>query len=127
MGIRLKCPNGHQLHVKAFLAGKRGICPECNAKFTIPTTGSDPPGPPHEAPADDSELAVAVELAEPGLAPQSDGLSSMSDLVQQPIATGLGQHALLRRRRRDRAQLITTVLGGLVILLLIAVVLVVSR
>ena len=36
MGIRFTCPNGHQLHVKEFLAGKRGICPECDAKFVIP-------------------------------------------------------------------------------------------
>jgi len=36
MGIRFQCPNGHKLHVKAFLAGKRGICPECEARFIVP-------------------------------------------------------------------------------------------
>jgi hypothetical protein len=36
MGIRLHCPNGHKLNVKSFLAGKRGICPECGARFDIP-------------------------------------------------------------------------------------------
>lgn len=36
MGIRFYCPNGHKLHVKAFLAGKRGICPKCGAKVGIP-------------------------------------------------------------------------------------------
>lgn len=36
MGIRLTCPNGHPLHVKSELAGKRGICPECQARFVIP-------------------------------------------------------------------------------------------
>jgi hypothetical protein len=36
MGIRLQCPNGHKVHVKSFLAGKRGICPQCGAKFDIP-------------------------------------------------------------------------------------------
>ena len=41
MGIRFYCPNGHKLHVKAFLAGKRGICPECGVKVMIPTE-SDP-------------------------------------------------------------------------------------
>ena len=39
MGIRFTCPNGHQLHVKEFLAGKRGICPECDTKFVIPAVG----------------------------------------------------------------------------------------
>ena len=36
MGIRFRCPSGHKLHVKDFLAGKRGICPKCGAKFRIP-------------------------------------------------------------------------------------------
>ena len=36
MGIRFHCPNGHKLNVKAFLAGKKGICPHCGAKFRIP-------------------------------------------------------------------------------------------
>ncbi len=36
MGVRFQCPHGHKLHVKAELAGKRGICPECGAKFVVP-------------------------------------------------------------------------------------------
>jgi hypothetical protein len=36
MGIRFSCPNGHLLNVKEHLAGKRGICPSCGAKFVIP-------------------------------------------------------------------------------------------
>jgi hypothetical protein len=38
MGIRFRCPSGHKLHVKAFLAGKRGVCPHCGARFVIPAT-----------------------------------------------------------------------------------------
>jgi GYF domain 2 len=38
MGIRFECPNGHKLNVKTYLAGKRGICPDCGAKFVIPAT-----------------------------------------------------------------------------------------
>ncbi len=38
MGIRFLCPNGHKLNVKSFLAGKRGICPQCDAKFLVPET-----------------------------------------------------------------------------------------
>ncbi|MEM8944807.1 MAG: DUF4339 domain-containing protein [Planctomycetota bacterium] len=37
MGIRFLCPNGHKLNVKAFLAGERGICPQCDAKFLVPS------------------------------------------------------------------------------------------
>lgn len=36
MGIRCECPNGHVLNLKAQLAGQRGICPECSARFQIP-------------------------------------------------------------------------------------------
>lgn len=43
MGIRFLCPNGHKLNVKEFLAGKRGSCPHCNAKFLVPATSVDGP------------------------------------------------------------------------------------
>lgn len=36
MGIKFLCPNGHKLNVKAFLAGKKGVCPECRQRFVIP-------------------------------------------------------------------------------------------
>lgn len=36
MGIRFHCPNGHKLHVKSFLAGKRGVCPQCGTSVEIP-------------------------------------------------------------------------------------------
>ena len=43
MGIRFFCPQGHKLNVKAFQAGRRGICPFCGAKFTIPAESTRPP------------------------------------------------------------------------------------
>jgi hypothetical protein len=37
MGIRFLCPEcGHKLNVKAFLAGKRGVCPQCTSGLDIP-------------------------------------------------------------------------------------------
>lgn len=36
MGIRFFCPQGHRLNVKSFLAGKRGVCPDCGAAVNIP-------------------------------------------------------------------------------------------
>ena len=36
MGIRFFCPSGHRLHVKSFLAGKRGVCPDCGTSVEIP-------------------------------------------------------------------------------------------
>jgi hypothetical protein len=41
MGIRFSCPAGHQLHVKSFLAGKRGVCPKCGVSVLIPNVLSD--------------------------------------------------------------------------------------
>ena len=38
MGVRFLCPNGHKLHVKSFLSGKRGICPQCDARFIVPAS-----------------------------------------------------------------------------------------
>ena len=54
MGVRFECPNGHKLHVKAELAGKRGICPECGVKFVVPSfsgerVAADAAGPPSTA------------------------------------------------------------------------------
>jgi len=42
MGIRFFCPNGHRLHVKAFQAGRRGICPHCGASMEIPSESTRP-------------------------------------------------------------------------------------
>jgi hypothetical protein len=45
MGIKFLCPQGHKLHVKSFLMGKRAICPKCGARVVVPsesTAGSDP-------------------------------------------------------------------------------------
>jgi hypothetical protein len=45
MGIRAVCPNGHRLNLKSFLAGRRGVCPDCGARFRIPEESSDIPQP----------------------------------------------------------------------------------
>lgn len=37
MGIKFRCPNGHKLNIKTFLAGKRGVCPDCGLSFRIPS------------------------------------------------------------------------------------------
>jgi hypothetical protein len=80
MGIRLQCPNGHKVHVKSFLAGKRGICPQCGAKFDVPadpalasddgggdeiavvTPPNDPTGTPVKAPKSDAFDPVPLDL-----------------------------------------------------------------
>ncbi|MBN1910032.1 MAG: DUF4339 domain-containing protein [Pirellulales bacterium] len=77
MGIRFFCPNGHKLNVKTFQAGKRGICPHCGAKFTIPLTSTRPssrsrsttPGKEFDEP-DEQDLVEPIEpAAQPDPAP----------------------------------------------------------
>jgi hypothetical protein len=36
MGIVAFCPQGHRVKVKDSLAGKKGVCPVCQARFRIP-------------------------------------------------------------------------------------------
>src|SRR6187402_2516092 len=63
MGIRFSCPNGHKLNVKEFLAGKRGVCPQCGAKFIIPMPDSasaiETPLPVGVAQSQSIEIAVS--------------------------------------------------------------------
>jgi len=76
MGIRFVCPNGHKLNVKAFLAGKRGICPDCNAKFIVPELSGGlaiPVGPtvglPKPASAPIQASKVSTSVSPPPVAP----------------------------------------------------------
>jgi hypothetical protein len=42
MGIKFRCHAcDKKLHVKSFLAGKRGVCPKCGAKVRIPLAGEE--------------------------------------------------------------------------------------
>ncbi len=61
MGIKVHCPNGHELHVKSFLAGKRGICPECGARFSIPVAA----GPGAPPPILDAAVPPPIPQAQP--------------------------------------------------------------
>jgi len=50
MGIVAFCPHGHRVKVKDQLAGRKGICPECGARFRIPLASSpEPAGSPAPA------------------------------------------------------------------------------
>ena len=79
MGIRVSCPNcGKQLNVKSFLAGKRGVCPDCQARFDIPggrniTIEVDEP----------AENIVAVQESS---TPQGQPTPMPSVPVAQPVA-----------------------------------------
>lgn len=65
MGIKFLCPNGHRLNVKAFLAGKRAVCPKCGEKVLVPTQ-SDPNASKSKREA--TSAASASQNAAPGTA-----------------------------------------------------------
>ncbi|HEY2414694.1 MAG TPA: DUF4339 domain-containing protein [Pirellulaceae bacterium] len=70
MGIKFHCPNGHKLNVKAFLAGKKGICPKCGTKMLIPTVS--------EAGLADSESDSDLEVTDPSQAVKSNGSGAIA-------------------------------------------------
>jgi hypothetical protein len=78
MGIRFSCPNGHKLNVKAFLAGKRGVCPHCGAKFVIPTQES--PLGAQDLQADTGGQPHTIDVASP-TSEHTDGLSGSPSVI----------------------------------------------
>lgn len=57
MGIIAICPGGHRMKVKDYLAGRKGICPTCGARFRIPL--ASPSSPPDTGPQDAAGETVA--------------------------------------------------------------------
>ncbi len=80
MGIRVVCPNGHRLHLKAALAGHRGLCPDCNARFRIPFESSEVPQPFADPPAG-KDAASPGTVREPlaGNGPQASAVIAAED------------------------------------------------
>lgn len=87
MGIRFFCQCGYRMNVKSFLAGKKGICPECGSKFVIPEK-SDPravggavveaPAPEEEKDSDD-EPSTLVDSQVPTSTVKEEGLEESAD------------------------------------------------
>ncbi len=75
MGIRFLCPTcGHRLNVKGFLAGKRGVCPQCGAGLGIPLESQikkDASGKGSEEASDPADL-IRPSSAVAGVAPPAD-------------------------------------------------------
>ncbi len=70
MGIRFYCPNGHKLNVKAFQAGRRGICPYCGSKFLIPSQST------RRSSKEERAVRRALAAAFPGVNPASGDIAS---------------------------------------------------
>jgi GYF domain 2 len=71
MGIHFACHScGKRLNIKRDLAGKRGVCPQCDTRFRIPLQ--------------DSETSIPVEGSSDDVASKSDGRPN-SSAPQTPI------------------------------------------
>lgn len=62
MGIVSFCPQGHRVKVKDALAGKKGICPTCGARFRIPKVSAPPPAVAAAPAAASLPVATVVSL-----------------------------------------------------------------
>lgn len=117
MGIRFRCPNGHKLHVKDFLAGKRGICPKCGAKFQIPQESepdlvkgskraedevADVPGPVAPASPTPTELPQIEERPSPAPADAKDAKTKSQPQPEAPVIDP--DTAVARKNKRRKAK-----------------------
>ncbi|NOY30653.1 MAG: hypothetical protein GXP28_10935 [Planctomycetes bacterium] len=104
--------------MKAFLAGKRGICPDCDAKFIVPQH-SDALAVPIDA-----EVPASVEP--PPVVPSAPLPSTIEppaiEIATQPLSPKLRKPR--PSSRRERARRVSVALGALVLLLAVALVMV---
>jgi hypothetical protein len=75
MGIKFLCPNGHKLHVKAFLSGKKAICPKCGVRVVVPADGQQVDDSPLSADSDDSQATAQSEARSGGDSKADDAAS----------------------------------------------------
>lgn len=85
MGIRFYCTDcGRRLNIKAFLAGKRGICPHCDARVLIPFESQIPGDAPKYRPASAGK-AMAAQVAVPQHGVDSGPEDADQDDIEQDI------------------------------------------
>jgi hypothetical protein len=106
--LEFLCPNGHRLFGPAHLAGHSGECPDCGARFHIPSGEAisfpqEPTSPPHASQANRHLGPTAEPLRESRASPGEDlaqqawedeimpatvwSIASGAALADQPLAT----------------------------------------
>jgi len=90
MGIRFYCPNGHKLNVKAFQAGRRGICPHCGVGMDIPMASTRPSSKKNQGQGASEAPAPAASVNPTAVAPTWEELEAETELPpplpQSPLA-----------------------------------------
>lgn len=137
MGIRFQCPNGHRLNVKTFLAGERGICPECDARFVVPaesggqvaaiaetdltTAASELPLAPTESPVTPFEMPLLED------APSMPSIVIETNSSYGEESASIMAHRRQQRQRKDRMKTVSLLLGGIIVLLTVVMLVVLLR
>ncbi|MCA9176702.1 MAG: DUF4339 domain-containing protein [Planctomycetales bacterium] len=94
MGIRCYCPNGHRLNLKAFQAGRVGICPDCQARFRIPIesepkrelpVSADPTNVPPSDPDEDSPVEAPAAATSVDVTPAATHPTSAPAAWDEPV------------------------------------------
>ena len=96
MGIRFYCSQcGHKLNVKAFQAGRRGLCPYCGGGIQIPTESTrpsskqsrdQPDNPPAHDPGDGAARPAPPQAQGPAVAPSGMGEAMGANQPVLPLA-----------------------------------------
>jgi hypothetical protein len=137
MGIRFSCPNGHKLHVKEFLAGRRALCPTCGVRLVVPvasgevaapvSASGDLLGPGLETPS------VAIPVLEAGTQPVDEGAPTPAlptaaalDPLASPASPVLDSFTRQRRIKRQQQTKLAVILLVTVIALAIVLAVVLS-
>jgi uncharacterized protein YlaI len=90
MGIRFYCPDcGRRLNIKAFLAGKRGICPHCDSRVQIPLESQLPADAPKIRPTSDGAPTIPIASAT-----ATATARSAIPVIQQPATLPTSNSAL---------------------------------
>lgn len=95
MGIRFYCPNDHKLNVKAFQAGRRGICPYCGASMMIPTESTIPSRQPGSTPVEKQSSTAVEKQRSPSTPVPATWAAAPTPLASQELA---GQAAPIARQ-----------------------------
>ncbi len=95
MGIRFACHQcGKRLNIKSELAGRRGVCPACSARFRIPLSDAEKSLPVEQKP---DSIAASSSTASTPTPPSSRRLSARETgspkTKSRPVGEGLPQGA----------------------------------
>lgn len=89
MGIVSFCPQGHRVKVKDVLAGKKGICPTCGARFRIPKVSAPPPAVTPAAAALPLATVVSLDATEAERLPRAVPFDLPAAKPVMPAATAV--------------------------------------